>query len=610
MGNISISGAVSGLDTAGIIDSLVALQKNQQTLLSTQQTSQQKAATALGNLSTGLSTLSSLAAKVGDTKSWNGLTATSSSTNVTVSASGSQPASVSFDVLATAKAHAVVSADAVSSMATKVATGPLTLTKADGSTIDIATGNVSLSSVIAAINSSASGLTASAVQTSPGQYRLQVMGTKSGAASEFSLGGLSGFAGMNVLTQGSDAQIRIGDNPATAYTVNSSTNSFNNVVGGLSFTVSRVETGVTASSTVDGSSIADNIGKMVDQANSVLSSIAAATAYDATTKTGGPLLGDASVRGLQQQILNLVGGSGTPGISLTRDGKLSFSKEDFKSAYVKDPQAVATAYGAGTTFDAAPDVAGTVRYSSSTTSVQAGNYAVKVTSLAAVETWTADASGSLDGKEFSFGRGSKTASYTVASGASLTDIAAGINAANSAAGLGITAKVDGTNLVFTASGVGSANAFTATVDGDDATRTVAGADVQGTIDGRVATGSGNKLSLLSGTSKATGLVLDVALTQADLDATGGDVGAVTVHSGLAQRFIQLAKAQTDSSTGSLNAAKANRESAVKDLQTQIDKWDTRLETYRTTLQRQFTAMETALSSLKSQTSWLSTYGLE
>ena len=61
MSNMTISGAISGLDTATIINQLVSLQANQQTLLKNQRSSEQKAADALGSLSKALSSVGSLA---------------------------------------------------------------------------------------------------------------------------------------------------------------------------------------------------------------------------------------------------------------------------------------------------------------------------------------------------------------------------------------------------------------------------------------------------------------------------------------------------------------------------------------------------------------------
>ncbi len=83
MSNMTISGAVSGLDTASIINQLVSLQTNQQTLLKKQQSTQQSAADALGKLTTAVSAVGTLATALAKTSTWAGSTATSSSTGVT-----------------------------------------------------------------------------------------------------------------------------------------------------------------------------------------------------------------------------------------------------------------------------------------------------------------------------------------------------------------------------------------------------------------------------------------------------------------------------------------------------------------------------------------------
>ncbi|MBL8930946.1 MAG: flagellar filament capping protein FliD [Kineosporiaceae bacterium] len=608
MAQVSISGAVSGIDTASLINSLVSVQQNQQTLLKKQQSQQQKAVDTFSGLISSLGKLSTKAKSLADTDSWKGSTASSSSTGVSATATGTQNASLTFDVTSVARAHARVSHEAVGSLSTQVASGPLSITKQDGSVVSVATGTGSLADVVAAVNASDAGISASAVQTSPGQYRLQLTAGKTGASSAFTVSGLTGFTGTDVVTQGADAQITIGSNPLTAYTVSSSTNAFTGVVPGLSFTVSRLETGVTVASTVDGSKVADDVQTLVDSANEVLSSIETATAWNATTNTGGALVGDSAARTLQQSLLSLVGSAGAPGVSLNRSGRLSFDRSAFTTAYAADPDAVAAKFGATSSFSAASGVSGHATFSSSTSSTRAGTYALKITTAAAAEVWTADASGDLEGQTIELTRGSKTASYTVQAGDSAADIATALNSDAVAKGLSVRATVDGTDLVFTAGSVGAGSAFTATVDGNAQTRTVVGADVQGTIDGKTAKGSGSILTLVSGSGNAVGLSVDTSFSGADLTASSGNVGSISYQPGLAQRFVQLVQQQTATGTGILSSAKSGRESAVKSLQNQIDDWDSRLTSYRASLQAQFVAMETTLAALKSQSSFLSNFG--
>jgi flagellar hook-associated protein 2 len=604
---VTISGAVSGLDTQSIINQLVSVQGNQQTLLKNQQSSEQSAADALGKLSTALKSVGTLAGALASTSTWTGSTATSSSASVTASATGTSSGSLTFDVTQLAAAHALVSATAVSSTSTVVATGPVTLTAPDGSQTDIDIGSGSLADVVKGINAANKGVVATAVQTSPGQFRLQVTATSTGAASEFTLEGLDSVGGTNVLTQGADAVIGIGSNPDTAYTVSSASNTFSGLVPGLSFTVGKVESGVTVRASVDGTAVAGQVSKLVDAVNAVLSQISTSTAYNTTTKSGGPLTGESSARSLQQQLLTLVSGAGAPGVSLTRDGTVTFDQAAFLTAFAANPDKVKAAFGATSTFTAAPSVSGAATFSSATSATRPGSYDLQITSRGAKEQWSLNTGGFAAGQVIHLERGTASVDYTVQDGDGLDQVIAGLNAKAAAAKFGVTAQDDGSGgLLLAADLSGSGQAFTASVDGAQGSQLAAGADVQGTIDGQAAKGIGDILSLSTGTGGAVGLAIDTSgFSDADVAAAaGGSIGSVTYVPGLAQRLSTLVSDETNSSTGVLTSAQHGRLQEVTNLQSQIDDWDTRLQAYRDQLTQQFTAMETALASLKSQTSSL------
>jgi flagellar hook-associated protein 2 len=605
MSNMTVSGAVSGLDTASIINQLVSLQTNQQTLLKKQQGTQQSAADALGKLATALSGVGSLAGALARTSTWVGATATSTSTGVTATATGTATGALTFDVTGLAAAHALISTDAVASTGAVVAGGPDTLTASDGSTTDLEVGGGTLAEVVKAVNAAGKGVVATAVQTAPGQYRLQLASTSTGAGSEFSIDGLDGFTGMDVLTTGADASITIGSNPATAYTITSATNTFSDIVKGLSFTVSKQETGVTVRTAVDGTAVAGQVGKLVDAVNAALAQISTATAWNATTKSGGPLVGDPTARSLQQRLLSTVSGAGAPGVRLTRTGTLTFDQAAFLTAFAADPDKVKGAFGAATTFEADPSVTGQVAFSSSTSATKAGTYAVEVTAKATAEQWSLPA-GSFDvGSVVQLFSGDTTVTYTMQVGDGPEEVAAGISRQAAAAGVGVTASadVDG-NLLFAASVTGSRGAFS--VDIDDVglgSQDVAGTDAEGTIDGQTATGVGDVLSLPTGTGGAIGLAVDTSgITDDDIGLTSGAVGTVTYAPGLARQLATLADLASAAGTGTLTSAQKGRQGGVKTLQDQIDTWDRRLAAYRATLTAQFTAMETAIAALKRQTS--------
>jgi flagellar hook-associated protein 2 len=611
MSNVSISGAISGLDTASLINSLMSVESQPQTQLKNKQTSAQAAIDAYGSLITSLKSLATQSAALAKTSTWVGSTATSSASSVTATATGNATGSLTFDVTSIAAAHTLISDGFVPSTGAVVAAGP-TITVNDGSGAPkgtIAVGSGSLADVVSGINGSNLGLRAAAVQVAPGQYRLQVTSATSGSAAAFTLDGLSGFTGgttgaadsMNLLTAGADAVLTIGKDAATQYTVSSATNTFADLVPGLSFTVSKAgETDVTVGSKLDGTAVATQIGSLVDATNKALDTLAASTAYDFTKKSGAALYGDSSIRSLQQNILSAVGSTSAPGVQLTRDGRLKFDQAAFLKAFQADPDAVASAYGAKSSFSPNTGVLGKATLLTSTDKTRVGAYAVQVSVAAAREKWSA-ASADLVGKTVVITQGSMTATYTVGVGESVADAVAALNTRAAAAGIGVTASVNVPNVIFTANTAGSSSAFKVTLDGTDATQVTAGRNVVGTIDGKTATGVGSTLSLNNAASGANGLSLDVDVSDADVSASGGNVGSVTYTSGLAQRLSGLLSDVTGSS-GALTQSQASKTSEVKSLQDEIDQWDTRLAARRASLTTQFTAMETALAKLKSNSS--------
>src|SRR3546814_17470007 len=83
---------------------------------------------------------------------------------------------------------------------------------------------------------------------------------------------------------------------------------------------------------------------MVDAVNNALSHIAANSIYNVEAKTGGPLVGDSLARNLQAKIFStmreLPSGRtlSSVGISIERNGTLSFAEAAFGEALAADPE--------------------------------------------------------------------------------------------------------------------------------------------------------------------------------------------------------------------------------------------------------------------------------
>jgi flagellar hook-associated protein 2 len=141
-----------------------------------------------------------------------------------------------------------------------------------------------------------------------------------------------------------DATIQVG-NPATGgYTVSSDSNTFANLMPGVTLTASKIQSGVTVNVTSDADAIAAKMQAMVDAANAGLAEFDRQGGIVVGAKTQAPLAGEYAVRELSQQTLSTVAsGSATYGsykslgIELTRDGKLTFDKTAFLAAYAADP---------------------------------------------------------------------------------------------------------------------------------------------------------------------------------------------------------------------------------------------------------------------------------
>ncbi len=244
--------------------------------------------------------------------------------------------------------------------------GTLTLTGANGDTVQATltgglrlgaatTSSVSagstatLSDVARAISASGVGVNATAVGVSSSAYRLQLTSTTTGSASDITIsgGGLdTTLGGMQVLNAGSDAVLHVGTGPG-AFDVTSPTNSITGLLPGVTITALRADpsTQVSVDVSSDSSGIADKMASLVAAANSALAYIDQQSAYDTTSKTGGPLLADSMARDLRQQVTDAVIGSSTStpalsGVSVARDGTVSFDRAAFLAAYAKDPAAV------------------------------------------------------------------------------------------------------------------------------------------------------------------------------------------------------------------------------------------------------------------------------
>jgi len=350
-----MANAIDGLGTINVsqlVTQLMSVEGGQQKLLTTKQTSEKTALTALQSLNTQMLAIKaaseSIIGNVLSPQAWSNQTVTSSSSSVAATAtSAASTGELTFDVTSVAATHRVLMGGAVSSTQA-LANSTATFTKADGSTttIDLSS-STTISEVAAAINAPGNnlGVRAVPVQVGPDSYRLSLAAAGSGAAGAFLVSGLDAVLGSAaVVSQGADATLKIG--PADTDVVRSATNTFTGVVPGVSFTVSKPETGVSLSVGRNSGAMTTQVKTIVDSVNTLLSTITAKSSWDAATKTGGPLLGELLPTQLSSSLstATLGGGSlGDYGIQLDRYGKLQFDSTVFQQKLEADPTGTSTA---------------------------------------------------------------------------------------------------------------------------------------------------------------------------------------------------------------------------------------------------------------------------
>jgi len=502
-----------------------------------------------------------------------------------------------------------------------LASGGLKAGSIDNYIVDTLDG--SLGSVVSQINSAGAGITATAVQVSTNQFKLQLSSTTTGAksnvstaASQFS-GGLGTF---QAATSGADAKITVGTGGG-AYALSSSTNSLTGAIPGVTLTLkAKTTSAVTVDVSRDSDAIADKVQGMVDAANGVLSEIRKYASVNTTTNTGGVLTGDSTVRRLQQDVFNAVGrlvgqsSIGAPslaGVGVNQTGTLTFDRSKFLDAYGSNPDAVRALFQRGGTASSSD-----FGFFSSTNKTLEGSYSVAVTQVALRgEKQGSDLSGqgnTITGAETITVRiGSTEASYAAGAGATLESIVSGLNTALADKGLRATASLESNRLVMRTADYGSQQSFevksSAIGAGQsgiaalaDTYTTYAGQDVAGTINGVAAGGSGQILSAPADDKTLAGLALKVTATSTFSGAT------FAYQPGVSQRLMMLTTQATDSVNGFMTTKIAGLDKTSSDLTKQISGWDSRLAKREEALRSQFTALETNLSKLKSQGSWLTT----
>ena len=367
MATISSPGIGSGLDVQSIVSQLVALEKAPLKQLQTQASSFQTRLSTYGNIKSQITALGDAAGKLAGASGWNAVSATSSNPSaigVTVSA-GAPATSITMAVQQLAKAQSTASGAVAAD--TAMGTGSMTIELGSWSgssftagagtpvAVTINAGEDSLAEIAAKINDADAGVSATVLKDASGE-RLLVRSKETGLENGFRItvadddgndtdaSGLSRLAfdvgNANGMSSSQSAQNALAT--INGVSISSASNRLADPLPGMTLQLSQVTTEpVEIEVSSDTEAVRANVQAFVDAYNTINTTLATATRYDATTKVAGALQGDSTATGLHNALRSMMRSitASSPytrladvGIELQTGGKLSIDSEKFDAA--------------------------------------------------------------------------------------------------------------------------------------------------------------------------------------------------------------------------------------------------------------------------------------
>jgi flagellar hook-associated protein 2 len=371
MATLQSPGIGSGLDINSLVDKLMTAER---TPLEAQITRRESKATlqisALAQLKGALATFKGALDPLKTVAAFSPRTATSGDDAIFTAAATSSAATGTYDieVVSLASAQQLASGAFLTGPTTAVGTGTLTVSLgATSMNLTIDSTNNTLAGIRDAINGSLTnpGVQATLINETGGS-RLILTSSKTGEANTIKVtqaGGDGGLAQLvydpgvtTNLTQrkgAADAHIRI-----ATFDHKSATNTVSDAIDGVTLNLTDISAGdtVTLSVTNDDATLTDRVKNFVAQYNSLYGTFAKLRSYTPTTRQAGPMLGDALLRGVEDEmrsdLTNPVAGMtgdytslASIGITKKADGTLVLDDVKFKKSVDTNRTAVAGIFG-------------------------------------------------------------------------------------------------------------------------------------------------------------------------------------------------------------------------------------------------------------------------
>jgi len=380
---ISSPGVGSGVDINNLVAQLVDAERRPATLrFARTESGLQADISAFGQIKGALSSLQDALTALKTSSAFEARTASSSDTTVLSATAGSTagPGAYGLEVTSLATAHKLTSVGLTSAAAT-LGSGTLTITSGTKSA------NVAISSSAATVSDVRNGINAVTATTGVSATTLTVDDGNGGSLTKLVLstadtgvvnaikitavdddGNNTDTAGLSRLvfdpTPGSgvtnltetqapgDARFKIDGQSVTR-----ASNTVSDAISGVTLSLLSASPGKTVTVSVqrDPAATRANVQKFVDRFNALQSVLADLTKFDAATDTKGPLLGDATARGVSNQLRRIlttpVPAAGAAfdtlsevGIRAAADGTLTFDTAVFDAALATNSAAVSSLF--------------------------------------------------------------------------------------------------------------------------------------------------------------------------------------------------------------------------------------------------------------------------
>lgn len=316
MASITSSGSVSGLNVQTLVQQLVAAERAPYDSRMTK--ADGKLTTELSAISKLKAAMSSFQAALGALKTPEGFaqrkTTASDDKFFTASATpAAAPGVYDVEIVSLATPGQLSTAPSLTGPTTVVGTGALQISMGTKTfSVNIDDAHRTLAGIRDAINAATDnpGVRATLIRAQDGT-RLVLSGTATGATNALGIqssGGDGGLAALDYAPPAASTLTAVPPEDAVVmiagYEVHSASNVVSDAIDGVSINLKDAEEGKVMSLTVelDQGAVQQKVQNFVSAYNVLAKQMKALRGYDAETKAAGPLLGDAMLRGIEEQV--------------------------------------------------------------------------------------------------------------------------------------------------------------------------------------------------------------------------------------------------------------------------------------------------------------------